>query len=377
MSFVSGPGGPSATLLMTSTSSGLDTTASNQPSGNLQTPPPLIDSHQSQQISQTKRYAPPSNETYLDNVQKPPQFKKEKATRNLSKQFLDQLLHGQLAKSQLKGRQSFQPEGAEATAGQLENAIFTRLDKVTLQYMKKKGVNPNIYHPQKIWGNSPILNLAAQGFNDSVGSMLQVFSGELDLRFKSSEIGTNLLHVLLFKNYKDRNELDAKEPIQRFEASCSTLNLVTTILEQCPEIINDQTKDGDTALHIACVHRDYELVKLLLANGANPKLANNDDKKPADMLSMSYEDVNDYLMKRTGGFDEPFSYHPYRINEDEFKNPQNLDQISQEVKAAEEKPSEMPKVSQSSGNMPQVTFSNNLKAYWEQLNAKFGEDVTI
>ena len=47
--------------------------------------------------------------------------------------------------------------------------------------------------------------------------------------------------------------------------------------------MNNQNEDKDAALHFACLNSNVEVVKLLLARGADPRLRNGDGKTPADL----------------------------------------------------------------------------------------------
>jgi ankyrin repeat protein len=43
-----------------------------------------------------------------------------------------------------------------------------------------------------------------------------------------------------------------------------------------PDRINTKDTNGNTPLHLACIHGDYELVQLCLKNGADRNQMNND-----------------------------------------------------------------------------------------------------
>ncbi|QQG36775.1 MAG: hypothetical protein HYS17_03095 [Micavibrio aeruginosavorus] len=57
---------------------------------------------------------------------------------------------------------------------------------------------------------------------------------------------------------------------------------------------------GNTALHIAMLHRDIRPVKALKAIGARNDLRNHAGLLPVDMLDIAYEDINPFLYQQTG-----------------------------------------------------------------------------
>lgn len=64
---------------------------------------------------------------------------------------------------------------------------------------------------------------------------------------------------------------------------------------------NIQDGCGNTALHIAMLHRDYRAIKVLLKNGAMLDIKNNGDLIPEDLLNVNYEDIDPFLYHQTGG----------------------------------------------------------------------------
>lgn len=57
---------------------------------------------------------------------------------------------------------------------------------------------------------------------------------------------------------------------------------------------------GNTALHIAMLHRDVRPVRALRAAGARSDLRNNAGLLPVDMLDVRYDDINPFLYQQTG-----------------------------------------------------------------------------
>ena len=70
------------------------------------------------------------------------------------------------------------------------------------------------------------------------------------------------------------------------------------------DAINYQDEFGNTALHYAFIHKNSFMVDLLLKNGANYKLKNNENKKPSQLVSrdsdcykIAYEHVSKIVIK--------------------------------------------------------------------------------
>lgn len=63
---------------------------------------------------------------------------------------------------------------------------------------------------------------------------------------------------------------------------------------------NIQDGCGNTALHIAVLHRDKRAVSLLLAHGARKDIKNSASLTPADMLDVPYEAINPFLYQQCG-----------------------------------------------------------------------------
>jgi ankyrin repeat protein len=64
--------------------------------------------------------------------------------------------------------------------------------------------------------------------------------------------------------------------------------------------LDTQDGCGNTALHIAMLHREAPAVRLLLKHGARLDIRNNAGLLPADMLAVPYEDIPPFLYQQTG-----------------------------------------------------------------------------
>lgn len=54
--------------------------------------------------------------------------------------------------------------------------------------------------------------------------------------------------------------------------------------------------DGNTALHLASISEQLEVIKFLVGNGANAMIKNNNNQTPLDTSRLSYNPpITDYL----------------------------------------------------------------------------------
>jgi len=106
-------------------------------------------------------------------------------------------------------------------------------------------------------------NAAQRGYADDVKASLTE-----DPRILSStdELGNTLLHISC-----------AARHVQVVEV------ILVTNKKEAQAIINRKNHIGDTALHKASFRGHDEVVKLLLKNGADPLITNNDGKTPLDL----------------------------------------------------------------------------------------------
>jgi len=64
--------------------------------------------------------------------------------------------------------------------------------------------------------------------------------------------------------------------------------------------VNAKDKNGRTALHYACLHRNIEVIKALVEKGALFTITDNNGIKPFSMLFNSYEDARRLLSREVG-----------------------------------------------------------------------------
>ena len=75
-------------------------------------------------------------------------------------------------------------------------------------------------------------------------------------------------------------------------AAIGRTEVVTELLSNDPTLIHAADAGGNTALHLAAWRRETEMVKLLLANGANPNLQNKCGETPVSFSNSLVETMD-------------------------------------------------------------------------------------
>lgn len=114
----------------------------------------------------------------------------------------------------------------------------------------------------------------------------------------------NVFHktALIFSIAKGYSHSEKIIPILKM-ASHSQSTVIDAFLKHpnIKMIINAQDDRGNTALHLACIHRDKQLISRLLQAGANPSLQNKNGQTPRDIIERtSYLEANMTLGEYTG-----------------------------------------------------------------------------
>lgn len=157
-------------------------------------------------------------------------------------------------------------------AGNHHNKLITRL--------LNAGANPNI---QNCIGSTPlhsIFDLNAFGKNKNhynEEGMMFLFKAGANPNIKD-EMGKTVLHCAI-----------------KFEASRSAISF---LLEYGVDLNKQDDLDSSTALHYAVEKNNIELVKLLLENGADPNLKNEDDCTPVIIAAQEgYDKIVSLLIR--------------------------------------------------------------------------------
>lgn len=139
------------------------------------------------------------------------------------------------------------------------------------------------------WGNTALIWAIANG-NNSMAEKILDYKQNLDVICH----GNSSLHLALAKGYKDRTQ-------DGTSLTVSNLDLAKKMLKQGadPNILN---RCGFSALHIACIRRDREMVEALLIAGANPSLPTRDGRSCMELLELSHEEASAAIRSITPPF---------------------------------------------------------------------------
>ena len=131
-------------------------------------------------------------------------------------------------------------------------------------------------------------------------------------------VSNNTLILLAAKGYEHVNGDNSQMKV-------SSLDLMTKLLtfSEMRAVINYAEGSLDhTALHIACIRRNCEMITLLLTCGADPNLTNHCGQSPLNLLEdLSYASANVVLRYHTSP-----DYHPntHWLDKDTYDNQDNL-----------------------------------------------------
>ncbi|ROT47413.1 ankyrin repeat domain-containing protein [Candidatus Cardinium hertigii] len=171
---------------------------------------------------------------------------------------------------------------SEPTKNEREKEGKKKTFRDILDFIYRQGINVDkmAIHSSNTW----FMSLVAMGREcNQVGLLMLLRTYKADPFIVDSE-NKNALHFLLLKGHE----------VQRFIVDEVLKNPTTK------DHINDQTKEGDTALHIACARRDIKHILALLEKGASTKIRNRNRQLPLDMLFMErvnrLEFLSNYLL---------------------------------------------------------------------------------
>jgi uncharacterized protein len=145
-------------------------------------------------------------------------------------------------------------------------------------------------------GELSIFDAAAFGRAERVHRLLAADPAHATAR---SEDGFTPLHLAVFGRQKatvraliehgaDVNALSsgsiARVPPLGTSAFVRSVSMARLLLDAGADV-NGRGEGGFTALHAAAQNGDEELIRLLLERGADPELATDDDRRPADLAA--------------------------------------------------------------------------------------------
>ena len=141
---------------------------------------------------------------------------------------------------------------------------------------------------------------------------------------RTSKVGQTPLQLTVAKGYTDKSGSNHTLKVGNLQLTEKLLSLGAD-----KEVNYQEPTKGNTALHIAYIRRDFDAIQLLEKHGASQSIRNNDGETPADMLSLSFNQVKKLLEFHTSPDGHP---NTFRLNEAEFNDPVNLKNIQKGVK---------------------------------------------
>jgi hypothetical protein len=157
-----------------------------------------------------------------------------------------------------------------------------------VQVLKDAGIDFNILDH---WGNTALIWAIANGNFSMAREMIRLAPMSTDFNIKGR--GNTALHLAIGKGYTTRTR--DGDPL-----TVSSLDLARELVGKTDP--NNRGRAGNTPLHIACVRRDQEMIQLLMENGANPSLRNDQGERAIDLLSKTYEEASAFLNDQTSVF---------------------------------------------------------------------------
>lgn len=167
-----------------------------------------------------------------------------------------------------------------------------------VKVMAKMGADFN--KKATLFENTPLLSAISNGCFSMALEIIHHSPKETDFNIQGCE--NTALHLAIGKGYKDKTS-DGKN------LDSTSLDLAKALVEKTD--LNIRSIDGYTALHIACIRRDPEMITLLLANNADRKAFNDHGETPKDMIEKNYEQACQFLQTQAKA---------YLLDKAEFEN---------------------------------------------------------
>lgn len=155
---------------------------------------------------------------------------------------------------------------------------------------------------QDLWGNTCLVWAIANAANGSARAILQLFNRGPYLDVQCLLHANTALHLAVGKGYHDRSQDGAI-------LACSNLELVKQMIALGANL-NLQNQDGNTPLHLAFLRRNKEMVAALIQGGADQTLRNQQGYTPRDLLRATYPQACQILQETVAVFTlDPEEFH--------------------------------------------------------------------
>lgn len=140
------------------------------------------------------------------------------------------------------------------------------------------------------WGNTPLMWAVANAENHLAMVLAKHpprTSAAAYLNIQCNEQRNTALHLAIGKGYKEHSA-DGQR------LACTNDQLVRLFVDLGADV-RIPNRQGNTPLHLACIHRNSAMIHYLLEHGADPLARNSSGKTPGDLLSLSYKEASDIL----------------------------------------------------------------------------------
>lgn len=235
-------------------------------------------------------------------------------------QYIDDDLRGQLLAKGLDLNQELSFSGALPFTWFIGNAQNKLVDELLTSAEQNQTLEQRL-----VWISKPdtMKRLPQPIETETTGLCFGLFSNE---GYGSPTIvGQTPLQLAIAKGYTDKCDGGEKT------IDVSNLQIAEKLLRLgANQHINYQEPTrGNTALHIAYARRDYKSIQLLERYGASRLIRNKYGESPADMLQLSFSQVEKLMEFHTS----PDGHRDtFLLDQEEFNDPHNLQKISKAIK---------------------------------------------
>ncbi|CAB0043965.1 unnamed protein product, partial [Trichogramma brassicae] len=189
-------------------------------------------------------------------------------------------------------------------------------NKKLVELLLKRSANPNFIDQD---GSTPLHYICEKVDDDDLAKMLFKFCDENNRRLRldvQNKLGNTPLHEavecgdkkvvveLLLRRGPSPNLANAKgsTPLHIISNNDDSQGLAELFFKICDDLgqtvwVDARDKEGNTPLHEAFIHRNRQLVELLVKRGADLNIANNDGSTFLHLISKYIDDEDDELVE--------------------------------------------------------------------------------
>ncbi len=153
--------------------------------------------------------------------------------------------------------------------------------------LQKHGINLSIQGQDGVYGNTALHWAIANAQNETALALIQ-HSSQDALSVKDKSNNNTPLHMTIAKGYTF------------FDADFNRLNIpnieLTKELIKRGADVNAINKFGLTPLHIACLRRDIDSIRLLLDHGARTDILSPDRKSPLEFITFNHSEAEKRIL---------------------------------------------------------------------------------